>query len=288
MKTLPDRRGYFGDYGGRFVPETLMEPLAELEEALRRAKGSRDFERRFSELLGHYVGRPTPLYRARRLSARLGGAEIWLKREDLCHTGAHKINNAIGQALLARQMGKGRVIAETGAGQHGVAMATAAALLGLECRIYMGTEDMRRQASNVYRMRLLGAEVAAVDAGARTLKDAINEALRDWVTNVRDDPLRAGLGARAAPLPRDGARLPGGDRRRGPGAVPRARRPRSARDRGGVRRRGLQRHRDLLPPSSPTSRCAWWVSRRADAARAPASTPPAWPATDDRACSTAR
>ncbi len=185
MKTLPDRRGYFGDYGGRFVPETLMEPLAELEEALRRAKGSRDFERRFSELLGHYVGRPTPLYRARRLSARLGGAEIWLKREDLCHTGAHKINNAIGQALLARQMDKGRVIAETGAGQHGVAVATAAALLGLECRIYMGTEDMRRQASNVHRMRLLGAEVAAVDAGARTLKDAINEALRDWVTNVR-------------------------------------------------------------------------------------------------------
>ena len=185
MKTLPDRRGYFGDYGGRFVPETLMEPLAELEDALRRAKGSRDFERRFSELLGHYVGRPTPLYRARRLSARLGGAEIWLKREDLCHTGAHKINNAIGQALLARQMEKGRVIAETGAGQHGVAVATAAALLGLECRIYMGTEDMRRQASNVYRMRLLGAEVKAVDAGARTLKDAINEALRDWVTNVR-------------------------------------------------------------------------------------------------------
>ncbi len=185
MKTLPDRRGYFGDYGGRFVPETLMEPLAELEEALRRAKGSRDFERRFSELLGHYVGRPTPLYRARRLSARLGGAEIWLKREDLCHTGAHKINNAIGQALLARQMDKDRVIAETGAGQHGVAVATAAALLGLECRIYMGTEDMRRQTSNVYRMRLLGAEVAAVDAGARTLKDAINEALRDWVTNVR-------------------------------------------------------------------------------------------------------
>jgi tryptophan synthase beta chain len=185
MKSLPDNRGYFGDYGGSFVPETLMEPLAELLRAFRRAGKDKDFQRRFDELLINYVGRPTPLYQARRLSAELGGAEIWLKREDLCHTGAHKINNAVGQALLARQMGKGRVIAETGAGQHGVAVATAAALLGLECRVYMGTEDMRRQQINVYRMRLLGAEVSEVDAGSRTLKDAINEALRDWVTNVR-------------------------------------------------------------------------------------------------------
>jgi len=166
MKKLPDDRGYFGDYGGRFVPETLMASLAELERAYRKAG-------------------PTPLFSARRLSARLGGARIWLKREDLCHTGAHKINNAIGQALLACEMGKQRVIAETGAGQHGVAVATAAALLGLECRVYMGSEDMRRQELNVIRMRLMDAEVVAVDAGSKTLKDAINEALRDWVTNVR-------------------------------------------------------------------------------------------------------
>jgi tryptophan synthase beta chain len=185
MKNLPDDRGYFGAFGGRFVPETLMAPLAELEEAYRKAGRDRGFQARLDELLEHYVGRPTPLYLARRLSARLGGARIWLKREDLCHTGAHKINNALGQALLAREMGKDRVIAETGAGQHGVAVATAAALLGLECLVYMGSEDMRRQELNVVRMRLMGAEVSAVDAGSRTLKDAINEALRDWVTNVR-------------------------------------------------------------------------------------------------------
>ncbi len=185
MKKLPDDRGYFGDFGGRFVPETLMAPLAELEEAYRKAGRDRGFRSRLDELLAHYVGRPTPLYSARRLSARLAGARIWLKREDLCHTGAHKINNALGQALLACEMGKKRVIAETGAGQHGVAVATAAALLGLECRIYMGSEDMRRQELNVVRMRLMGAEVTAVDAGSQTLKDAINEALRDWVTHVR-------------------------------------------------------------------------------------------------------
>jgi len=185
MKNLPDDRGYFGAFGGRFVPETLMAPLAELEEAFRQAGRDRSFQTRLDELLEHYVGRPTPLFSARRLSARLGGARIWLKREDLCHTGAHKINNALGQALLACEMGKGRVIAETGAGQHGVAVATAAALLGLECRVYMGSEDMRRQELNVVRMRLMGAEVSEVDAGSRTLKDAINEALRDWVTNVR-------------------------------------------------------------------------------------------------------
>jgi len=185
MKISPDRNGYFGDYGGRFVPETLMAPLDELEAAYRTARTDKGFQARFDDLLTTFVGRPTPLYPARRLSAELGGALVWLKREDLCHTGAHKINNAVGQALLAREMGKTRVIAETGAGQHGVATATAAALLGLECRVYMGEEDMRRQAPNVSRMRLLGAEVTAVDAGSRTLKDAINEALRDWVTNVR-------------------------------------------------------------------------------------------------------
>ncbi|MEE4270790.1 MAG: tryptophan synthase subunit beta [Thermoanaerobaculales bacterium] len=185
MKELPDKRGYFGDWGGTFVPETLMAPLDELRAGYRRATRDRAFGERLAELLEHYVGRPTPLYLARRLSAQLGGARIWLKREDLCHTGAHKINNALGQALLACEMGKQRVIAETGAGQHGVATATAAALLGLECRIYMGAEDMRRQALNVYRMGLTGAEVISVAGGSQTLKDAINEALRDWVTNVR-------------------------------------------------------------------------------------------------------
>jgi len=185
MKTLPDKQGYFGDWGGTFVPETLMAPLDELTKAYHRAVRDKNFGDRLTELLEHYVGRPTPLYSARRLSARLGGARIWLKREDLCHTGAHKINNALGQALLACEMGKRRVIAETGAGQHGVATATAAALLGLECRVYMGAEDMRRQEPNVYRMQLMGAEVISVAGGAQTLKDAINEALRDWVTNVR-------------------------------------------------------------------------------------------------------
>ena len=184
MKRVPDERGYFGAYGGRFVPETLMAPLEELEAAFRDAMRDRSFRKELETLLRDYCGRPTPLTFASRLSAHLGGGRIFLKREDLCHTGAHKINNALGQCLLAKRMGKVRVIAETGAGQHGVAVATAAALLGLTCRIYMGTEDERRQSLNVYRMKLLGAEVVGVDAGARTLKDAINEALRDWVTNV--------------------------------------------------------------------------------------------------------
>jgi tryptophan synthase beta chain len=184
MKPRPDERGYFGGYGGRFVPETLMAPLEELTRAWREAQRDRIFRRELANLLGTYCGRPTPLTRATRLSEHLGGATIYLKREDLCHTGAHKINNAVGQCLLARRMGKARVIAETGAGQHGVAVATAAALLGLAGRVYMGTEDERRQALNVYRMKLLGAEVVGVDAGTRTLKDAINEALRDWVANV--------------------------------------------------------------------------------------------------------
>jgi tryptophan synthase beta chain len=185
VKRLPDAHGRFGRFGGRFVPEVLMAPLIELEKAYVAARRQRKFQARLNALLGDYAGRPTPLYFAERLSEHAGGARIWLKREDLCHTGAHKINNVLGQALLARRMGKRRVIAETGAGQHGVATATAAALLGLECEVYMGAEDVERQALNVFRMRLLGARVIPVGAGSRTLKDAINEALRDWVTNVR-------------------------------------------------------------------------------------------------------
>jgi tryptophan synthase beta chain len=181
----PDPEGYFGPYGGRFVPETLMAPLAELIRAYDRVSRQRTFKRQLNDILRDFVGRPTPLFYAERLSDELGGARIFLKREDLLHTGAHKINNAIGQCLLARAMEKERVIAETGAGQHGVATATAAAFLGLTCTVYMGSEDMRRQRLNVDRMRLLGAEVVAVDSGSCTLKDAINEALRDWVTNVR-------------------------------------------------------------------------------------------------------
>ena len=185
MKTLPDARGHFGRFGGRFVPEALMTPLIELEKAYEAARRDRAFQRRLAALLTDYAGRPTPLYFAARLTEHCGGARIWLKREDLCHTGAHKVNNVLGQALLAQRMKKKRVIAETGAGQHGVATATAAALLDLECEVYMGTEDIERQALNVFRMRLLGAKVVPVESGSRTLKDAVNEALRDWVTNVR-------------------------------------------------------------------------------------------------------
>ena len=182
--TLPDARGRFGPFGGQYVPETLMSALAELETAYRQAQADEAFQAELSALLRDYAGRPTPLYFASRLTERLGGARIYLKREDLAHTGAHKINNALGQGLLARRMGKPRVIAETGAGQHGVAAATVCAMLGLECVVYMGEEDVRRQALNVFRMKLLGAEVRPVDSGSRTLKDAINEAIRDWVTNV--------------------------------------------------------------------------------------------------------
>jgi tryptophan synthase beta chain len=183
----PDARGYFGEYGGRFVPETLVAPVEELTAAYLEARRDAAFVSELDRLLADYVGRPTPLYEASRLAAHAGGrARIFLKREDLTHTGAHKINNALGQALLARRMGKRRVVAETGAGQHGVATATACALLGLECHVYMGAEDMQRQALNVVRMELLGATVRRVDAGSRTLKDAINEAMRDWVTNVTE------------------------------------------------------------------------------------------------------
>lgn len=184
MNYEPDEHGYFGEYGGRFVPETLVAPLDELTAAYYGVRDDGAFQAEFQDLLNNYVGRPSPLYYAKRLSESLGGAKIYLKREDLNHTGAHKINNCIGQILLARKMGKKRIIAETGAGQHGVATATVCALFGLECVVYMGTEDMRRQEVNVFRMRLLGAEVRGVDSGSRTLKDAINEALRDWVTNV--------------------------------------------------------------------------------------------------------
>jgi tryptophan synthase beta chain len=182
---LPDAQGHFGRFGGRFVPETLMAPLIELERAFKAARADARFRRRLADLLRHYAGRPTPLYFAERLTGHCGGARIYLKREDLCHTGAHKINNVLGQALLAERMGKKRIIAETGAGQHGVASATAAALLGLECEVYMGSVDVERQALNVFRMRLLGAKVIPVESGSKTLKDAVNEALRDWVTNVR-------------------------------------------------------------------------------------------------------
>jgi tryptophan synthase beta chain len=198
--TQPDAAGHFGPYGGRYVPETLMEPLRELEEAYAVARADASFGEELRALLRDYVGRPTPLTRAARLSERLG-CDLYLKREDLCHTGAHKINNALGQALLVKRMGKRRVVAETGAGQHGVATATVCALLGLECVVYMGVDDMARQEPNVRRMHLLGAEVRGVDSGSRTLKDAINEAMRDWVTNVRTTHYLLGSALGAHPYP---------------------------------------------------------------------------------------
>ena len=201
MLTRPDEGGHYGLYGGRFVPETLMGPLEELEEAYKQARRDPSFHAELEELFHSYSGRPTPLTFARRLSEYLGRGRIYLKREDLNHTGAHKINNALGQMLLARRMGKTRIIAETGAGQHGVATATVSALLGMECEIYMGTEDMRRQALNVFRMRLLGAKVTPVDSGSRTLKDAINEAMRDWVTNVATTHYLLGSVLGAHPYP---------------------------------------------------------------------------------------
>ncbi|MFQ5465302.1 MAG: tryptophan synthase subunit beta [Thermodesulfobacteriota bacterium] len=186
MKRLPDRSGHFGPYGGKYISETLMPAVDELTRAYLKWKGDPGFKRELKHYLTDYTGRPTPLFLAERLTARLGGARIYLKREDLCHTGAHKINNTIGQILLAKRMGKTRIIAETGAGQHGVATATVAAMFGLGCEIYMGAEDIKRQSPNVFRMKLLGAEVHSVSSGSATLKDAMNEAIRDWVTNVRD------------------------------------------------------------------------------------------------------
>ncbi len=197
----PDARGHFGPYGGRFVAETLMGPLDELDQAFRSSWADPAFRAQFDRDLAHYVGRPSPLYLAERLTRELGGAQIYFKREDLNHTGAHKVNNTIGQALLASQMGKTRIIAETGAGQHGVASATVAARLGLECVVYMGADDIARQAPNVYRMKLLGAQVVPVTSGTRTLKDALNEALRDWVTNVDDTFYIIGTVAGPAPYP---------------------------------------------------------------------------------------
>ena len=200
-KTMPDPRGRYGPFGGRYVPETLVAPLEELERAYAEARADQKFQKELDDLLHNFAGRPTPLQFASRLTEQLGGPRIYLKREDLLHTGAHKINNALGQGLLAARMGKKSIIAETGAGQHGVATATVAARLGLTCTIYMGTEDMERQRLNVFRMRLLGAEVTGVDSGSRTLKDAINEAMRDWVTNVRTSHYLLGSVLGAHPYP---------------------------------------------------------------------------------------
>jgi tryptophan synthase beta chain len=201
MTSQPDAGGHFGPYGGRYVPEVLMAPIEELEAAYLAARDDAAFQSELADLLHNYAGRPTPLYFAKRLSETLGGARIWLKREDLLHTGAHKINNCLGQALLARRMGKRRIIAETGAGQHGVATATVCALLGFDCVVYMGEEDMRRQRLNVFRMRMLGAEVRGVANGSATLKDAISEAMRDWVTNVGETYYLLGSALGSHPYP---------------------------------------------------------------------------------------
>jgi tryptophan synthase beta chain len=213
----PDAKGHFGAYGGRLVPEALMAVIEEVTAAFEKARGDQTFLDELDRLQRHYAGRPSPLYEATRLSEHAGGARLFLKREDLNHTGSHKINNVLGQALLAKQMGKTRVIAETGAGQHGVATATACALLGIDCVIYMGAVDTARQALNVARMRLLGARVVSVESGSKTLKDAINETFRDWVANADDRQhvllLRHSGGA--APVSDDGARLSAGDRTRG-------------------------------------------------------------------------
>ena len=217
MTAQPDTSGHFGPYGGRFVPEVLMAPIEELEKAYLEARQDPAFQAELAQLLATFAGRPTPLYYARRLSECLGGARIWLKREDLLHTGAHKINNALGQGLLARRMGKRRIIAETGAGQHGVATATVCALLGCERTVYMGEEDMRRQRLNVFRMRLLGATVTPVTTGSRTLKDAISEAMRDWVANVGDTYYLLGSALGAHPYPmmvRDFQKIIGEEARR--------------------------------------------------------------------------
>jgi tryptophan synthase beta chain len=217
MTPQPDGGGHFGPYGGRYVPEVLMAPIEELEQAYLAARDDPAFQAELAELLRTYAGRPTPLYFAKRLSERLGGARLWLKREDLLHTGAHKINNCLGQALVARRMGKRRIVAETGAGQHGVATATVCALLGFECVVYMGEEDMRRQRLNVFRMRLLGARVVGVSTGSRTLKDAISEAMRDWVANVAGTYYLLGSALGAHPYPmmvRDFQKIIGQEARR--------------------------------------------------------------------------
>lgn len=201
LRNLPDEKGYFGEYGGRFVPDTLMQPLLDLQNAYLAMKDTEDFQNDLADLLQHFVGRPTALYFCENLTAECGGAKIYLKREDLTHTGAHKINNAVGQILLAKHMGKTRIIAETGAGQHGVATAAVAAKMGMDCVVYMGAEDMQRQEPNVFRMRLLGAEVRGVESGSATLKDAVSEAMRDWVSNVADSYYLLGSALGPHPYP---------------------------------------------------------------------------------------
>ena len=242
----PDESGRYGDFGGKFIPETLMPALDELEEEYRAARVDPGFGARVEGLSKTYAGRPTPLYLARTLTEKASGTKVYLKREDLAHTGAHKINNVLGQGLLAERMGKGRIIAETGAGQHGVATATICAMLGLECIVYMGEKDVERQALNVYRMKLLGAEVVSVKSGSRTLKDAINEAIRDWVTNVRTTHYLLGSVVGPHPLSDAGERLPVGYRSGGPGADAGSRRS-TAGLCSGLRGWGKQRHGDVPP-----------------------------------------
>ena len=259
MISQPDAGGHFGPYGGRYVPEVLMAPIEELEVAYLAAREDAAFQAELSDLLANYAGRPTPLYYAKRLSETLGGARLWLKREDLLHTGAHKINNCLGQALLARRMGKRRIIAETGAGQHGVATATVCALLGFECVVYMGEEDMRRQRLNVFRMRMLGARVEGVANGSATLKDAISEAMRDWVTNVDTTYYLLGSALGSHPYPmmvRDFHKIIGEEARRQILETEGA--PARCRDR--LRGRRQQRESGLLP--RVYSRCQRAVDRR--------------------------
>ena len=264
-RTGPDERGFFGLHGGRFVAETLMPLILELEAAYKDAKRDPGFQEELDSFLAHYVGRPSPLYFAERLTEHLGGAKIYFKRDELNHTGAHKINNVMGQILLARRMGKTRIIAETGAGQHGVATATACARFGLKCLVYMGEVDMERQKPNVFRMKLLGAEVIPALSGSRTLKDALNEALRDWVANVDRHVLLHRHRRRPASLPRDGARLPIGDRQRDAAPDARTRGPAAGLAGGGDRRR-LERHGPV--PSVPRRDRHRDLRRRGGRARA--------------------
>ena len=270
MYDLPDDTGHFGQYGGVFVAETLIQALDQLKAEYEHYRNDATFRAEFEYELKHYVGRPSPVYHAKRWSEHFGGARVYLKREDLNHTGAHKINNTVGQALLAKRMGKPRVIAETGAGQHGVATATVAARYGMKCVVYMGSEDIQRQAQNVYRMKLLGAEVVAVESGSKTLKDALNEAMRDWVTNVNDTFYIIGTVAGPHPYPmmvRDFQSVIGIEAKeqmqemagRQPDAVLACV--------GGAPTRWASSIR-----TSPTSACAWWASKRQAMASKPAST----------------
>ena len=285
LTDLPDSHGHFGPYGGIFVAETLMAALEELRVEYDKARNDPAFMAEFEYELKHYVGRPSPVYHAKRLSEQYGGAQIYLKREDLNHTGAHKINNTIGQALLARRMGKKRVIAETGAGQHGVATATVAARYGMECVVYMGAEDIMRQAPNVFRMKLLGATVVPVSSGSKTLKDALNEAMRDWVTNVESTFYILGTAAGPHPYPDAGARFPVRDRPRSPAQMPRNDRP-PARCGDRLRRRRFQRHRHF-PSLHPDDRCAPDRRRSRRARASPAASMPRRCRPAARACCTA-